>query len=136
MDDRRESTAADGERQPVLLSPSGPLVEDTCGDLRCQLAAAFAAGVTQVVLDLAEVTALDTTGLGVLAGASRHLAGRGGALVVHRAHPALVTMLRVNGLGHLLEVAPAQELPPLRLVPTTAPVPERRLSVVRGVSGT
>lgn len=128
----------------LVVRPSGRLDEDACGDLRCQLAAAFAAGVSRVVVDLSEVTALDQVGLGVLSGASRHLARKGGALVVHRAPAPLVTVLRVNGLGHLLELggqplpaAPAQaQAAPLRLVGKAVPPPERRLSVVRGVSGT
>jgi hypothetical protein len=51
--------------------------------------------------------------LGVLAGAARHLRKRGGQFVVLNADAAIVTTMRINGMGDLLE-APAT--PALRVV--------------------
>ena len=120
------------ERTSVLLRPTGPLDADTCGDLRHQLAAAFAAGVSSIVVDLGAVTTCDPVGLGVLAGAARHLRRRNGVLVVAHASPAIATSLRINGLGDLLEVPASM---PLSVVRGAAEQPERpakpRLSVVR-----
>ncbi|MCU1593718.1 MAG: anti-sigma factor antagonist [Frankiales bacterium] len=101
---------------PVLvLKPQGRLDMEACEDLRYQLAAAFSAGVDSVGIDLAGITDIDQTGLGVLSGAARHLARRGGALVITRATPSVATCLRINGLEDLL--APAA--PVLTVVPGT-----------------
>ena len=115
----------------LLLKPTGRLDVDTCVTLRQQLAAAFAAGVTNLVVDLSGVTVADLTGLGVLAGAAKHLRKRGGNLVVSRCPDSLATSLRINGMGSLLEL-PAS--PPLRVVAGAGertPKPTRTLSVVR-----
>lgn len=101
----------------LLLRPEGRIEADTCSDLRHQLGAAFAVGVRSVVVDLRDVTSLDPTGLGVLAGASKHLRKRGGALVVTHPCPAVLKTLRINAMTDLLEI-PAS--PPLRGLP--APV--------------
>jgi len=117
--------------QALLLRPTGRLDADTCGYLRSELATAFAAGVTDVVVDLRDIHVADLTGLGVLAGAARHLADHGGRLVVRRAHPEVATTMRINGLDDLLEISAS---PPLRVVtgtgaggPRNGP---RRLAVV------
>jgi anti-sigma B factor antagonist len=121
----------------LVLRPIGQLDGDSCGELRHQLGTAFAAGITSVVVDLAAVTSIDLTGVGVLAGASRHLRKQGGGLVVTHAPPGVATTLRINGLGDVLQIAPS---PALRVLPgagaaaPAAPVPPgraRTLSVVR-----
>ena len=120
--------------QALLLRPTGPLDADSCGALRHQLAAAFAAGVLSVAVDLAGVTEVDPTGLGVLAGAARHLRRRGGTLVIVHATPEVLSKIRVNGLHDLLEL---QALPPLRLLAGSGSGGElsrpRTLSVVPGL---
>ncbi len=88
------------------LEFSGPLCLDSSAGARHQIAAAFAAGVSDLVIDLADVTDVDPHGLGVLAGAARHLEGREGTLRLVGAAPWLATKLRVNDLGHLIASAP------------------------------
>jgi anti-sigma B factor antagonist len=94
----------------LLLRPKGRLDAESCGELRQQLGAAFAAGIGSVVIDLGAVTHVDPTGLGVLSGAARYLRKHGGGLVVTHACPAVATSMRINGLGDLLEIAPAPAL--------------------------
>ena len=67
-----------------------------------------------MVVDLGAVTSVDPTGLGVLAGAARHLRSRGGGLAVTNASPGVVTSMRINGASDLLEVSAS---PALRVVP-------------------
>lgn len=116
----------------LLLRPTGPLDVDASVGLRQQLAAAFSSGVKSIAVDLSSVPVADLTGLGVLAGAARHLRRRGGLLVVTNAQPVLATMMRINGLAELLEL-PAS--PPLRVVADNGdrePSPRgRTLHVVR-----
>ena len=101
-------------QEPVLvLQPKGRLDVDSCGDLRKQLAAAFAGGVQSVGIDFSGVTFLDQTGVGLLAGAARHLRKRGGSLVVLRAVGSVAMSLRINGLDNLARVRP----PALKVLP-------------------
>lgn len=97
----------------VLLRPTGALDADSSAELRPQLAAAFSAGVTSIVVDLSGVTSCDQAGLGVLAGAARYLRKKGGALVVVHASDAVACTLRINGLGDLLDIPVS---PPLSVV--------------------
>jgi anti-anti-sigma factor len=97
----------------LLMRPTGPLTEDTCHTLRQQLAAAFAAGVSSIAVDLSAVTDVDSAGLQVLAGAARHLKRRQGLLVVTKAPEHVLAALRVHELTELLDV-PATT--PLRVV--------------------
>ena len=87
----------------LVLHPRGRLDLESSGPLRQQLAHAFASGVRDLVVELDEVDAIDVTGIGVLAGASRHLAERGGSLVVRDPQPGIATALRVNGLTELID---------------------------------
>jgi anti-anti-sigma factor len=122
-----------GERPAsVLLRPVGPLDADTCGQLRYQLAAAFAADVTSVVVDLSEVPSLDVVGLGVLTGAAKHLNRRDGQLLL--AHPSaeVLTTLRINDVERLLEVGPST--PQSASAPSREP--RRRLRSVPGAATT
>ena len=119
----------DGDRQAsVVLRPRGPLEVERCGHLRSQLAAAFCAGVRAIVVDLRDVPSIDLHGLGVLAGAARHLQGQDGALVVVRPTAAVRRALRVNDLTGLLDV-PAS--PPLRAVEGPQEPPAATPRVVR-----
>jgi anti-sigma B factor antagonist len=87
----------------LVLTPTGRLDVDTCGRLRQQLAAAFASGITSVTVDLEEVTAIDTTGLGVLGGAAKHLTTHGGTFRLVGAQESVATSIRINGLGDLID---------------------------------
>lgn len=124
------------EHHSLLLRPTGPLDADSCDELRQQLATAFSVGVTSIAVDLSGVTTADVIGLGVLAGASRHLRKRSGLLVVMHAPPHVQAMLRINGMADLLEL-PASA--PLRVVAgageTTERPRARPLSVVRTRTG-
>lgn len=92
----------------LVLHASGRLDLESSVLFRQKLAHAFGSGVKHVVVELDDVTDLDVTGVGVLAGAARHLESHGGALVLRSPSPAVATVLRVNGLGHLVEQVPAQ----------------------------
>lgn len=118
----------------LLLRPTGRLDADSCSELRQQLATAFSTGVQSLAVDLSAVTEVDLTGLQVISGAAKHLRRRDGLLVITKATPAVVKMLRVNGLAELLEVPQSA---PLRVVasekdpePSVPGRPVRRLRVV------
>jgi anti-anti-sigma factor len=60
-------------------------------------------GKASVVVDLAAVTFLDATGVGVLVGAHKRLANQGGRLVLVNPPPAIARVLQLAGVAHLLE---------------------------------
>ena len=111
----------------IVLRPHGPLDGQTCGALRIQLATAFAAHVGSIVLDLRDVPSIDRDGLGVLAGADRHLRRQDGVLTVVRATPAVASALRINDLSPLLPGPPDSGLRDVAARPNgaVAPAPRR-----------
>mgnify|MGYP006405292331 CR=1 FL=1 len=69
-------------------------------DMRRQLAEAGHHGHTRVVLDLAEVEFIDSTGLGVLVSMLKQMAP-GGRVAVVGAHPAPTRLFQITGLDRL-----------------------------------
>ena len=103
----------------LRLRPLGILDSDTCVGLRAHLGAAFAIGVDAVEIDLQDVSSIDETGLGVLAGAARHLCSRGGSLWLVHPSVRVLKSLRINELLHLVQVCPS----PALLPPVAMPAP-------------
>lgn len=98
----RGAFALDGARTGALLVARGRLDVTVAPDVRLQLAAAVAAGTGDLVLDVADVTAVDATGLGVLVGAHRHAQRTGRTLVLQDVPPPLARVLRVTRLDRVL----------------------------------
>lgn len=90
----------------VLVALSGPLDIYTVAELRRALEARVLAG-DQIVIDLAEVTLIDSSGLGALV-SLRNQAGRDGpgrlGLVCARRH--LLRVFEITGLGRAFSVGP------------------------------
>jgi anti-sigma B factor antagonist len=70
--------------------------------LRDQLAALDDDGVGHVVLDLADVTLLDSMALGVLLGAKRRLGARGGAFEIVVSKPDIRRIFEITMLDRVL----------------------------------
>jgi anti-sigma B factor antagonist len=65
------------------------------------------AGSDRVVVDLTEVTFIDSSSLGVLIGAHRRLKSRGGSLVVACAREAILKTFRITGLDGVFRLEPS-----------------------------
>lgn len=61
-------------------------------------------GSLSVVLDLQEMTFIDSTGIGVLVGALRSLRGKGGALVLANPRPMAIRVLEIAGLTQIFDI--------------------------------
>ena len=61
-------------------------------------------GVGVVILDLSEVTFVDSTGLGVLAASRQRVEREGGALVLRAPRPNTVKVLEVTGLDRVFVI--------------------------------
>ena len=57
-----------------------------------------------VVIDLREVTFMDSTGLGFMARLHRDARGRGGTVTVTHSHPMVRRVLRISGMDQILVV--------------------------------
>ena len=63
-------------------------------------------GIGVVILDLSEVSFVDSTGLGVLAGSRQRIEREGGALVLRGPRPNTVKVLEVTGLDRVFVIEP------------------------------
>lgn len=77
---------------------TGPTLEDRLGDLIENQ------GNRTVVIDLENMTFVDSSGLSVLVAAYRHLRERGGQLSVRRPSPSTRRVFEVTGLNRVLPI--------------------------------
>ena len=104
----------------VWISPTrGQVVVTPRGELDLATAPGLAAAITQVladtpeveslVLDLGDVTFIDSSGVKVVVLARRLVHERSGQLVVCNAHPPVHRVLALLGIGSLATVHPVPE---------------------------
>ena len=95
------------ERRPdertALISCEGELDLATAPQLKWRLVDALEAGLVGIVIDLADVTFMDSTALGVLVGVRRSL-DVGARLAVVCTHPAVLNIFQVSGLDGAFEI--------------------------------
>jgi anti-sigma B factor antagonist len=99
------ATESDGARpsRSRVIHPTGDVDAYTAPDFRAELHQATCAG-TPVVVDLSDITFIDSAGLGALVGAHRRMLEAGGRLRVVRP-PALVgRAFELTGLDELLDL--------------------------------
>jgi anti-sigma B factor antagonist len=93
----------------VLVTAAGEIDISTVPRLRRVLRAVTAGG-RRVDVDLDQVSFIDATGLGALAGAAGRAAAAGGSLQVTAAPPRIRRLLAITGLDrHLLTVGAGTE---------------------------
>ncbi len=97
----------------VIVAPVGDLDIDSAADLRAALVEAIGDGSDRVVVDLAEVGFLDSTGIGQLAWLAADRGGGRSDVVVANAQPIVRNALRLMGLNALMSVHAYGEAPPL-----------------------
>lgn len=99
-----------GELTVTIELPTGPAerwpIVKVCGEVDIQtsprleegLVSVLDQGLTSVVVDLGEVTFLDSTGLSVLIGALKRCQGAGGDLHLVSPRPNVLRVLEITGL--------------------------------------
>ena len=86
----------------TIFHVSGPLVwDEATRELREAISAAVANGSLSILLDLEQLTRLDSGGVGLLVAMFRHVTRRGGQLKLLR--PS-ATVRRVLGIAHMTMV--------------------------------
>ncbi|MBL9190608.1 MAG: STAS domain-containing protein [Opitutaceae bacterium] len=110
----KSSYLVDPRSDPVLVRIEGRASFQNCGGLRDFITTMTAEGRRRFVLDLQECASMDSTFLGVLAGAALSLRkfGPEASLVVARASPRHVELMRSLGLHRLLVIAPPESALP------------------------
>ncbi len=95
---------------PVIVRVEGRACFQNCRCLKDFFAAMTGRGQTRFVLDLARCTGMDSTFLGVVAGAAIELRGLtpAGSLVVRQAAPRNLELLQNLGLHRLLSIEPGE----------------------------
>jgi anti-sigma B factor antagonist len=94
--------------EPVSeLRPQGELDASTVPAFRESLAALV--GANAVVVDLAEVPFMDSTGLGALIGGIRKLRDAGAEVVVACDRPAVLRILHTTGFDRMVSVVPTMD---------------------------
>ena len=93
-------------REPgyVIVSVAGEIDIATVARLRARLSA-LAVGGVPLVADLDQVSFIDATGLGALAGAAREAAAQGASMYVVCARPQTRRLFRVTGLDRQIPLA-------------------------------
>lgn len=95
------------ERDVVRVAPVGELDLATAGLLEKQLHELRSAGFERVVLDLRELTFMDSSGLRTLAQANSSAQEQGVALSIIRGPRQIERVLEISGLGPLLPLVDA-----------------------------
>src|SRR4051794_35365064 len=86
------------DRERVILQVSGELDFAGVGELRAALDELRAVGWTSIVLDLRELTFIDSTGLSLLLEADRATRAAGGAFAIVDGSPTVARLLEIVGL--------------------------------------
>jgi len=87
-----------------VVSVAGDIDIQSSRALRDELTRLIEGGVTSVVVDLAQMEFVDSTGLDVLVGAQKRLRQRGGELVLRSPRPAARKVLEITRLDTVFTI--------------------------------
>lgn len=94
----------------VVLRPEGRLVLNE-GDVELRTACrqALDAGSRILLLNLADVTYVDSAGLGEIADSFKAVSALGGRIMICEPRPAVAKLLKLTGLSKVMDVAPSEQ---------------------------
>jgi anti-sigma B factor antagonist len=109
--DRRDplEIQVQGSDERTLVTLSGELDASTAASLYDALAELEMADARTVVLDLAKVTFMDSTGLAVIVTEHKRLAHSGGSLTIFSPPSSVRRLFEITGLTTLLDIVPVNE---------------------------
>ena len=99
----------DGADRYRVVNVTGEVDVATAPKLRESLDAAIGRGTPLLVVDLSAVTFIDSTGLGVLIGASRQVDDAGASLRLVVSEPRIIKLFEITGLLDLFTIVPSLE---------------------------
>ncbi|MCD9624631.1 STAS domain-containing protein [Rhabdothermincola salaria] len=95
-------SAAPGADAVTIVAVTGELDMASAPRLRQELVSLASAGRTTIVIDLAGVDFLDSTGLGVVLGALKRVRAAGGDLALARTEPQVAKVFEITRLSDIM----------------------------------
>jgi anti-anti-sigma factor len=115
--DEFRAAVASLTRELALVSGSGELDLHTAGCLQARIEEADTVGAGTVLVDLSEISFIDSSALEVLVRESKRLEGRGHSLVLVTNDPRTRRILEVTGLDRVLRAYPTLQDALTKLAP-------------------
>lgn len=94
----------------LILRLSGELDHHEAGILRTQWQKEIQADIKHVILNLEEVSFMDSSGIGVVLGRYKEIVLLGGELVVCSVSPALMRIFEMSGLFKIIRLESNEQL--------------------------
>jgi anti-sigma B factor antagonist len=91
-----------------VIAARGEIDLYTAPDLKQVLTTAIDEGERRIVIDLTDVSFLDSTALGVLIGAVKRLRTRGGALAIVNVDSSIAKTFEITGLDQIFTILPTR----------------------------
>jgi anti-sigma B factor antagonist len=104
----RTETIAVGERA-CLIGLSGELDLHTGPEFERRVLEALGRGASEIVIDLSEVSFIDSTTIGILMRTRKRLAPLSGRLLLVCNDPNMVRLFEITALDRLFEIHPTRE---------------------------
>jgi anti-sigma B factor antagonist len=92
-----------------VIAVRGEIDIFTAPEFKAHIAEAIDAGHDIVIVDLAAVSFIDSSSLGVLISSHRRLSLRDGRLIIACDVPAVLNTFKITGLDAVLELVPTRE---------------------------
>ena len=92
-----------------VIAVSGEIHVSTAPEFSTRLNDAIGQGKTSVVLDLAEVSFIDSTGLSVLLNGLRRVTRRGGRMAIVCTNPTVLRLFEITRLDTTFDIHPTRE---------------------------
>jgi anti-sigma B factor antagonist len=92
-----------------VIAARGEIDLFTAPELKRVVTEAIESGERRVVIDLSEVSFLDSTALGVLIGAVKRLRSRDGALAIVNTEPSIAKTFEITGLDQIFTILPSRD---------------------------
>jgi anti-sigma B factor antagonist len=88
----------------TVLAAAGEIDIDTVDLLRTAVAESLQLGPVNLVVDLNQVTYIDSAGLGVLVGTYKRVTAADGAFTIRCCEPRVLRLFSITGLTDLLDI--------------------------------
>ncbi len=94
----------EGNDQKLTVKVIGEIVADTCNELRETVIELSGRKPAQIILDFAQLSFIDTSGLGVLVGLRTHLKARGVTIGLANLQPRVKHVFQLTQISKLFGI--------------------------------
>ena len=104
-----EVRVEDASSDLSILVVGGEVDYEVSPQLKADMMRSIKAGAKRLVLDLSDVTFIDSTAIGVVAGAVEKLDEAGGSLAIVSTHEKVVQIFEITGLDSVITLHASRE---------------------------